>query len=403
MNEQQKDKFINNIISSAFKEVTLKELFESKLAQLKISPTAALEILEMSYRTLKGILDGTQKTFDNTALIKIANLLQEPREKVTKLYFDQLEEKHPITSSTTPEKIKFIKENFPLAILKKDKFIDNITDFNHIEKRICARLGLKSIFEYKRPDMDVAFSSGNMFKPQNELTRSFWIAAAKAYFEEIENPYEFNQKGLIDYFPKLRWQSIDVEHGFLNVIRHLYKLGITVIYQPPLHTLQLRGATFSVNGKPCIVITNYVGFYSTLWFALIHEILHIIFDWEEIKANSYHLSDDNNQDSSVKEKEMETNKYARQYLFSPDKAQKIKPFLNNVSYVKEFAMNNHVHESLIYAFNAFDTGSKDRMAWARARRYDGDIKECIKPVDYAWNDTKPVDEFSKRKKLEIYN
>ena len=393
MNEQQKDKFINNIISSAFKEVTLKELFESKLAQLKISPTAALEILEMSYRTLKGILDGTQKTFDNTALIKIANLLQEPREKVTKLYFDQLEEKHPITSSTTPEKIKFIKENFPLAILKKDKFIDNITDFNHIEKRICARLGLKSIFEYKRPDMDVAFSSGNMFKPQNELTRSFWIAAAKAYFEEIENPYEFNQKGLIDYFPKLRWQSIDVEHGFLNVIRHLYKLGITVIYQPPLHTLQLRGATFSVNGKPCIVITNYVGFYSTLWFALIHEILHIIFDWEEIKANSYHLSDDNNQDSSVKEKEMETNKYARQYLFSPDKAQKIKPFLNNVSYVKEFAMNNHVHESLIYAFNAFDTGSKDRMAWARARRYDGDIKECIKPVD----------EFSKRKKLEIYN
>lgn len=403
MNEHQKDKFINNIISSAFKEVTLKELFESKLTQLKISPTAALEILEMSYRTLKGILEGTQKTFDNTALIKIANLLQEPREKVTKLYFDLLEEKHPITSSTTPEKINFIKENFPLAILKKDKFIENITDFNHIEKRICARLGLKSIFEYKKPEMDVAFSSGNMFKPQNELTRSFWIAAAKAYFEEIENPYDFNQKGLIDYFPKLRWQSIDVEHGFLNVIRHLYKLGITVIYQPPLHTLQLRGATFSVNGKPCIVITNYLGFYSTLWFALIHEILHIIFDWEEIKANSYHLSDDNNQDSSVKEKEMETNKYARQYLFSPEKAQKIKPFLNNISYVREFAMSNHVHESLIYAFNAFDTGSKDRMAWARARRYDGDVKECIKPVDYPWNDTKPVDEFSKRKKLEIYN
>ena len=97
MNEKQKDKFINNIISSAFKEVTLKELFESKLAQLKISPTAALEILEMSYRTLKGILDGTQKTFDNTALIKIANLLQEPREKVIKLYFDLLEENHPVT------------------------------------------------------------------------------------------------------------------------------------------------------------------------------------------------------------------------------------------------------------------------------------------------------------------
>jgi HTH-type transcriptional regulator / antitoxin HigA len=403
MDESQKDRFITNILKSALKEDTLKELFDNKLAQLQISTTSALEILEMSSRTLKGILDGSQKTFDHTALIKIANLLQEPREKVIKLYFDLLEEKHPVTSSTTPEKINFIKENFPLAILKKDKFIENISDFNHIEKKICARLGLKSIFEYRKPEMDVAFSSGNMFKPQNELTRSFWIAAAKAYFDEIDNPYKFNQQSLIDYFPKLRWQSTDVEHGFLNVIRHLYKLGITVIYQPPLHTLQLRGATFSVNEKPCIVITNYVGFYSTLWFALIHEILHIIFDWEEIKANSYHLSDDNNQDISVKEKELETNKYARQYLFSTDKAQKIKPFLNNISYVREFAMDNQVHESLIYAFNAFETGNKDRMAWARARRYDGDIKECIKSVDYPWSDSKSVDEFSKRKKLEIYN
>lgn len=403
MNEGQKDRFITDILKSALKEDTLKELFDSKLAQLKISTTAALEILEMSSRTLKGILDGSQKTFDHTALIKIANLLQEPREKVVKLYFDSLEEKYPIVSATTPEKITFIKENFPLAIFKKDKFIDNITNFNHIEKRICDRLGLKSIFEYRKPQMDVAFSSGNSFKPENELTRAFWIAAAKASFEEIDNPYEFNPDELAEYFPKLRWQSTDEEHGFSNVIRHLYKLGVTVIYQAPMHTLQLRGATFSVNEKPCIVITNYVGFYSTLWFALIHEILHVIFDWEEIKANAFHLSDDSNPDISLKEKEAETNKYARQYLFSHDKAKKIKPFLNDVSYVKEFALDNHVHVSLIYAFYAFDNGKDDRMAWARARRYDGDIKECIKSIDYPWHDPKPMDEFIKRKIIEIYN
>jgi len=403
MDENQRDDFINNILNSALREETLKELFEIKLAQLKISQTSALEILEMSSRTLKGILDGSQKTFNNTGLLKIANLLQEPKEKIWKLYFEALEHKHPLTSNTTPEKIDFIKENFPLAILKKNKFIDSITDFNHIEKRICERLNLKSIFEYKKPAMDVAFSSGNMFKPQNELTRSFWIAAAKAYLIEIDNPHDFDPQGLAEYFPKLRWQSTDVEHGFLNVIRQLYKLGVTVIYQPPLHTLQLRGATFSVNGKPCIVMTNYVGFYSTLWFAFIHEILHIIFDWEEIKNNAYHLSDDNNQNISVKEKEAETNKYARQYLFSNDKASKIRPFLNDIKYVKEFALDNHVHESLIYAFYAFDCGNTDRMAWARARRYDGDIKECIKPVDYSWDNPAPVDKFIKQKRIEIYN
>lgn len=403
MDENQKDIFINSVLNSALREETLRELFDKKLIQLDISTTSALEILGMSSRTLKGILDGSQKTFDHTALLKIASLLQEPREKVVKLYLDSLEERYPLTSATTPEKIKFIKENFPLAILKKDGFIDNLTDFNRIEERICARLGLKSIFEYRQPGIDAAFSSGNLFKPQNELTRSFWISAAKAYFEQVDNPNKYDPAKLADYFPKLRWQSTDVEHGFSNVIKHLYKLGVTVIYQPPLHTLQLRGATFSVNGAPCVVITNYVGFYSTLWFALVHEILHVIFDWEEIKANAYHLSDDGNSDLSVKEKEAETNKYTRQYLFSDEKMKKIKPFLNDVSYVKEFAMDNHVHESIIYAFNAYETGNKDRMAWARARRYDGNIKECLKSVDYPWHDQMPIDTFIKHKKIQVYN
>jgi len=403
MNENQKDKFIKNILNSALKEETLKDLFENKLNQLEISTTSALEILKMSSRTLKGILDGTQKTFDHTALLKIASLLQEPREKVVKLYFDSLSEKHPIVATATPEKIEFIKANFPLGIMKKDKFIKNITDFDDIEKKICLRLGLKSIFEYRKPQMDVAFSSGDLFKPQNELTRSFWIAAAKACFEEIDNPYDFKPQALAEYFPKLRWQSTDEEHGFLNVIRNLYKLGITVIYQPPLHTLQLRGATFSVNEKPCIAITNYVGFYSTLWFALTHEILHVIFDWEEIKSNSYHLSDDSNPDLSIKEKEAETNKYARQYLFSNEKAKKIKPFLNDISYVKEFALDNHVHESLIYAFNAFDNGSNDRMAWSRARRYDGDIRKCISKIDIRWEDNESIESIFRKLKMEIYN
>ena len=108
MNENQKDKFIKNILNSALKEETLKDLFENKLNQLEISTTSALEILKMSSRTLKGILDGTQKTFDHTALLKIASLLQEPREKVVKLYFDSLSEKHPIVATATPEKIEFI-------------------------------------------------------------------------------------------------------------------------------------------------------------------------------------------------------------------------------------------------------------------------------------------------------
>lgn len=402
MDENQKDRFISDLLNSALKPESLKELFEMKLTQLEISPTAALEILGISYRTLKGILEGTQKTFDHTSLIKIASLLQEPREKIVKLYLDSLESNYPTQFATTPEKIKFIKENFDLAILKKDKFIDNLTDFNHIEQRIISRLGLRSIFEYRKPPMDVAFCSGH-YQPKNELTRSFWIAAAKTCFEEIDNPHEYDRQALLDYFPQIRWHSTDVQHGLTSVIKSLYKLGVTVIYQPPLHTLQLRGATFAVNDKPCVVLTNYVGFYATLWFALIHEILHVIFDWEEIKIDKYHLTDDGTENLAVKEKEEETNKYARKYLFSVEKTNAVRPFMNDANYVRDFATNNHVHPSIVYVFNAFDVGDKDRMAWARARRHSPNVMESVGNIDLPWEDKNPIDSIIKKRKLQIYN
>ena len=404
MSDNREDRFknINSILNDALKPESLKELFEKKLHDLEIAPTTVLSILDISHRTLKGILEGTKKLVDFTNLIKLANFLQVSREQVIKLYLQSLEENFPTTEICSSETIQFIKQNFDLAILKKNKVIDNLTDFAEIEKRIVCRLGLRSIFEYKKPAMDIAFSSGS-FKPKNALTRSFWIAAAKACFEEIDNPNQFDKEAILDYFPRIRWHSTDVEHGLVNVIKTLYKYGVTVIYQPPLHTLQLRGATFSVNDKPCIVLTNYVGFYGTLWFALIHELLHVLFDWEEIKINKYHLSDDSNEELSVREKEQETNKYAREYLFSSEKMSKVKPYLNDVGYVNEFAADNHIHPSLIYVFNAYDTGRTDRTAWARARRQDANIKDCIEPIDIPWDDNIAFDKVIKQRKLKLYN
>ncbi len=399
---EDKYKDINSILRSAMKPETLKDLFDNKLKQLEISHTSALDILGISYRTLKGILDGSQKTFDHTHLLKIASLLQVPREEVIRLYLNTLEEAHPTQTSITPEKIKFIKDNFDLGILKKDGFIDSITDFPQIEKKLLSRLGLKSIFEYRKPDIHVAFSSGSL-KLRNELTRAFWIASAKTCFLEIDNPYEYDKQAFLDYFPRIRWQSTDVKHGMRNIIKALYRLGITVIYQPRLHTLQLRGATFSVNDKPCVVLTNYVGFYSTLWFALIHELLHVIFDWEDIRVNKYHLSDDSIEDLAVKEKEFETDKFARQYLFSIEKTNEVRPYLNDNNYVKRFATDNHVHPSLIYTFNAFDVGSRDRMAWPRARRQDADIKECIESIDIPWQESLQFEKIMSNLKSQLYN
>lgn len=235
------------------------------------------------------------------------------------------------------------------------------------------------------------------------MTRSLWIQSAITYFDDINNPYEYNRKALIEYFPNIRWHSTNVEFGLLTIIKDLFKLGVTVIYQSPLPSLHLRGATFAVNDKPCIVLTNYVNFYGTLWFALIHELFHVLFDWDEIGNNHYHLSDDEDNELLVQEKETEANNFAREYLFPQEKMNQIKNNLNNPYFVNEFAKNNHVHPSIIYVFNAFDSSKTNRASWARARKNEPDISKCISHLENPWENSKPINEIVKNKKLEIYN
>ena len=389
-----------DIASLLFKPESLKELFERKLIELDLNQTSVLNILGIQSRALTKILDGTQKLIDPTVLVKLAHFLQLPNEKVFKLYLDAVERNFPVETAP-PEKIKFIRENFDLAVLKKAGFINSLTDFNHIEQRLLARLGLRSIFEYRKPPIDIAFSSG-YFKQESSLTRGFWIKAAMACFEEIDNPNDYDREKLITLFPQLRWYTMNEERGISEVIRLLYRVGVTVIYQPPLQTLQLRGATFSVNDKPCIVLTNYVGFYATLWWGLIHELYHVLFDWDEILTNKYHLTDDSNEQLSVQERESMADNFAREYLFSNEKLKTLRPFIQDASYVGDVAKDNHVHPSIIYAFNAFDTGKNDRKAWARARRHSPDIKEVIKKIDLPWEDAHRVEEIFEVRKSLIY-
>lgn len=392
---------IDDLLNGAFKKKeTLNDLFEQKLDELNLNKTNVQDIFNISYRTLKGILTGSQKLIDVTNLVKIGDFLQLSKEEVFRLYMESVQNKHPV-SNTSPQKIKFIKDNFDLTALRKAGLIHSMTDFEHIEKRISGRLGYKSIYEYKKPEIDVAFSSG-LFKPKNILTRLFWIRTAICTFEEIDTHYEYSREELIKYIPQIRWHSLNEERGLTEVIKGLFKVGVTVIFQPPLQGLKLRGATFNINDKPCIVLTNYMGHYSTLWFCLMHELYHVLFDWEDIKNNSYHLTDDDNEELTVRERESEADSFAREYLFSKDKLEKVKRSLNNIEYIRQVGRENHVHHSVIYAFNAFDNNN-DRKLWARVRNNSPEAKDAIRNIDYPWDEEKSFEQIINEQKHVTYN
>jgi HTH-type transcriptional regulator/antitoxin HigA len=385
-------------------KVTLNSLFEKRLNELDITRTDAQRIINIEYRTLNGILSGSQKRVDFFILLKLAGFLKISKHEIATLYLEAMEQSFPDAGILVSDKIEFIKSTFDLATLRKVGFIKSITDFEEIEHNICELFELSDIFEYKSPSVDVAFSSGAV-QPNNLQNRAIWLMQAEKTLKALNNTYEYNRDSLIKYFSKIRWHSTDVNYGLVNVIKDLYKLGITVVWQASLPTIHLRGATIPVNGKPCIILTNYRGFYPTIWFALLHELYHVIFDWEEIKVGKYHFSEEEGERQlSVREKEQEADNFAREYLFSNDKLSHIQAYIDDDNYVDSFARSNHVHKSFIYVFHAFNVSkSQDKFAWARAKKYNPDITGLLNHLENSWEGYKPISQFIKPLKLKIYN
>ena len=392
---------IDAILNGILKMVSLREQFEKRLHELGITQTAAQKILGIERRTLNGILDGTQKRVNFIYLNKLAVFLNQPTEQIIETHVSLIEKN--FENQTTPaNKKRFIRENFDLAVLRKAGFIDSVNDFEKIENKIVSFFGYSSIFEYEKRTFNTAFSAG-VVKPKTNTARDFWLTAAKNFTVRLDNPYHFDRQELIKFFPQIRWLSTNVELGLVNVIKALFKIGVTVIFQPTLSSLHLRGATFSVNNKPCIALTDYKGFYPTLWHCLIHELYHVLFDWDEINI-SYHISDDTDELLTIDENEMQADDFARRYLFSDEKMEEVRPYIfRSDKYINDVAKDNNIHPSIIYIYNAYDNGKTDRMVWPRTRRHMPDIKKSVYRLENPWDNSKPIDEIVKKRKLEIYN
>lgn len=405
----EKHRQANDILNKVFKEPGLRELFERRLHELNVNQTYALKMLKMERKALLGIIDGTQRRADYTNFEKLAAFLNLLTEELIQKHTALLEKNFEQKESSRDKK-KFIREHFDLAAFKKAGFINDVTDQDEIEYKINRFYGFDSIFEYEKRSFNVLFSSPSIESKKIEtiekigLTRDNWLTAGRQLAARLDNPYQYDRERLIKYFPEIRWYSTNVEFGLINVIKALFKIGITVIYQPPLSSLHLRGATIPVMGKPCILLTDHKGFYPTLWHAIVHELYHVLFDWMDIKANDKpHLTEDTSQVFTITDNELDADNFAREYLFSKKKIDEIKLFMKDPEHVEETAKNNNVHSSFIYTYYAYDFDKVDRMAWARAKKQTPPISKAVYRLENPFNKPMPIEDFAKKLRLEIYN
>ena len=242
----------------------------------------------------------------------------------------------------------YIVENFDVATLTKIKFFKPDEHSKDLSQRIINFFYLESLYDYSN---DISFSAFSRTKRNSsDLMRRFWVTSAFTQFKMIDNPNKYDRQVLKELIPKIRPYTRNVKTGLISVIRALFQAGVTIIYQPSIEKLQVRGATMVVNGKPCIVLSDFQKNYPTLWFTLLHELHHDLFLMDEEKADNF----------------------AKDYLLNEDRLNYAMAYINSPYQIEKLASQWGVHSSIIYAIYCFQT-----KEWALYNKYIPKMKEAL--------------------------
>lgn len=346
---------------------SLKELYIEKKKMLHLSDRQIQQILGMEYKTINPILEGTAKQVGVINVIKLAHFLGLSVNDLLKIYIPEMEASQ-IGEIQRARDAGYIVETFDVATLTKMKFFRSGSSSRDMGDRIKSFFGLQSIYDYSNNYLAPAFSRSK--RNSNNLMRNFWIQSAYIQFQGISNPYPYNRKELVELIPKIRPYTRDVKNGLVKVLKALFRVGVTVIYQPSLEKIQVRGATMIINDKPCIVLSNLQNNYPTLWFTLLHELHHVLFDFDDINKQTYHIS--NNEGDLFLMNEERADKFACEYLLNESRLKFVSGYISSPFYVEKLASEWGVHSSIIYAIYCHKTNE-----WALYNKYIPKMTEAL--------------------------
>ncbi|SDE64883.1 hypothetical protein SAMN05216464_10890 [Mucilaginibacter pineti] len=377
---------------------SIKEIFDARLTRHGITINQAEKMLNMQKRTLEGILDGSAKRVDVINLLKLGQFLGLQMDALLKLFLNDMPQEM-VGELEDAKKKSYILSTFDIKSLAKSGFLTTKTDFDQIEKRIVTYFGLKSIFQYSNKQIIPAFSKTK--KSESSLMREFWVRSAYAHFDCLKNPNLYDKMKLVDLIAKIKPYSMNVTTGLRTVTQALYNIGVSVIYQPHLQTTQVRGATFIINGKPCIVLTDLNKRYATIWFALLHELHHVIFDFDEIERNVFHLTGEADLFLLQEDK---ADEFARDYFLPAERSRFIYKYIDSPLVVANFAREHQIHPSMIYNFYCWDMDATGKGSfWAKYKHTEADVKLALKDINIDPFDKERVEDTVNYLKENIFN
>lgn len=324
----------------------LRELLLDFMSENDISVNALADEIKVNNDTLRKFLDGEAVDLKFMQAIRLMKLLGLSEGDFVSVYCNGKDTEEE--GFERLERLSYISKNFDLVALKKLGIIPK-TKVEEYEKYICSFLGINSIYEYDDTSlMPTLFSKSKrkVLEEKESKMTSFWLKCAIQSFLKIGNPNEFDRDLLLQLLRRSAVFTEDEKNGYYRFVLVLYQIGITVLTQSYATGTNAHGATLILNSKPCIIVTDMGKKYHKLWLSLLHELYHVVNDFDIIETLSYHFSTPNMPDLLLNEQKAD--QFALDILINPTIQEKLGIVVSFPAKVKALAKELHVSPSIIY-------------------------------------------------------
>ena len=326
---------------------SLLEMVKKFMQENEISESDFAQEIGINRMTFSRIMSG-ERELNFSQAIRLMNVLGLSANQLVDIFYKTCGEveKSQLEKS---EHLAYVTQNFDIPTLKRLGIIKIRSKAEDYETSICQFFGFDSIYQYDDTSLtSVLFSKSRKKVLQEKETKMtiFWLKCAIASFFKIGNPYEYDRELLIQLLKRSAEFTRDEQNGYRRFVLVLYQLGITVLTQSYVSGTKSFGVTMILNGKPFIVISDMNKKYHKLWISLLHELYHVVNDFDMLERMSYHIS--NPETPELLLNEDRADQFALNVLINPNIQSQLKKVVPFPVKVNALGKELNVSPSIIY-------------------------------------------------------
>ena len=352
------------------RDSSLLEMVKKFMQENEISESDFAKEIGINRMTFSRIMSG-EKELNFSHAIRLMNVLGLSANQLVEMFYKTCSESEK-SQLERSERLAYVAKNFDIPTLKKLGLIKIRSKAEEYEQSICQFFGFKSIYQYDDTSLtSVLFSKSKkrILQEREAKMTMFWLKCATASFQEMNNPNEYDRELLIQLLKRAHEFTQDEKNGYKKFVIVLYQLGVTVLTQPYLSGTKSFGVTMILNEKPCIVITDMNKKYHKLWISILHELYHVINDFEMLQAMNYHISSSESPDLLMNENKAE--QFARDILVNPRVQEHLGKIVVFPAKVNALAKELSVSPAIIYGvyLENIENTKQNKQEFAKYNQY----------------------------------